>query len=174
MNETLMYAKYNQAGNITIYKLLDGLSNEEREQDRGSFYGSLSGLMRHILGGTHFFLDMFKPVLGKNAAASKAVSALPQMPEEGSLSDTQWKELGKTLEKFDTAYIEMAQALSDTDLELPVKTDWYGGNPDTVPLLFMLSQLVAHNIHHRGQISQVLDSLHIEHDFSGIDVAFIS
>jgi uncharacterized damage-inducible protein DinB len=37
----------------------------------------------------------------------------------------------------------------------------------------MLEQHVAHNTHHRGQISQILDSLKIENDFSGINVKFL-
>ena len=173
MNETLMYAKYNEAGNKLIYEILSGLTNEEREQDRGSFYGSLSGLLRHVIGGTCFFLGMFKPVLENNAAASKALAGLPPMPSEEPLNEAQWKELSGILEKFDAVYTGMAEALSEADLKLPVKIDWYGGNPDSVPLSFMISQLVVHNIHHRGQISQILDTLKIENDFSGIDVAFL-
>jgi len=64
----------------------------------------------------------------------------------------------------------MTEALSEADLKLPVKLDWYGGNPDSVPLSFLLSQLLVHNTHHRGQISQVLDELKIDNDFSGIGI----
>jgi uncharacterized damage-inducible protein DinB len=95
------------------------------------------------------------------------------MPAEGPLNETQWKELGGTLEAVDATYIGMAEALSETDLRQPVKLDWYGGNPDSVPLSFMLGQLLVHNTHHRGQISQILDMLKIDNDFSGIDVAFL-
>jgi uncharacterized damage-inducible protein DinB len=68
----------------------------------------------------------------------------------------------------------MAEALSESDMKLPIKIDWYGGNPASVPLSFMLSQLLLHNIHHRGQISQILDSLKIDNDFSGIDISLLS
>ena len=173
MNETLVYAKYNQAGNRDIYSLLDKMSGEEREKDRGSYYGSLSGLLRHILGGTYFFLGMFKPALAANAAALKAVTGLPPGPSEGALNEAEWKELGKTLEAADAAYIGMAESLSESDLRRPVKIEWYGGNPDSVPLSFLLNQLLVHNVHHRGQISQIFDSLKIDNDFSGIDVEFL-
>jgi uncharacterized damage-inducible protein DinB len=175
MNEALMYAKYNQAGNKTIYGLLGKLSNDEREKDRGSYYGSLSGLVRHLIGGTMFFLGMFKAALGSNAAAVRAISAVESLPRppEGPLSEAQWKELEAVLDKADAAYAGMAEALSAADLSLPVKIEWYGGNPASVPLSFMLSQLVVHNTHHRGQISQILDSLKIGNDYSGINVAFL-
>jgi len=175
MKETVMYAKYNQAGNKVIFDLLDKLSNDEREKDRGSYYGSLSGLFRHVFGGTRFFLGLYKKALSGNAAAVKAISAIETLPKfpEGALSEAQWKELRSSAEAIDAAYVAMAEALSESDLNLPVKIEWYGGNPDSVPLSFMLSQLVVHNTHHRGQVSQILDSLKIDNDFSGIDAAFI-
>ena len=179
MKDTLIYAKYNQAGNKAIYNILNSMSNEEREKDRGSYYGSLSGLLRHVLGGTKFFLGMYKGALVDGArtdsAALKAVSAADSVPfpAEGELSESQWKELGSALEAVDAAYINMAQALTEAELSRPVKIDWYGGNPESVPLSFMLSQLVVHNTHHRGQISQILDSLKIENDYSGIGAEFL-
>jgi uncharacterized damage-inducible protein DinB len=176
MNDALMYARYSQAGNKTIYGILSKMSNEDREKDRGSYYNSLSGLFRHVVAGTRFFLEMYKAALEKsNAAAVKAIStaeAFP-MPPEGKLSEAQWKELESIMKGGDAAYTGMAEALSDSDLKLPVKVEWYGGNPATVPLSFMLSQLTVHNTHHRGQISQILDSLKIDNNYSGIDVAFL-
>jgi len=175
MNETLMYAKYNQEGNKTIYGLLGQMSNDEREKDRGSFYGSLSGLFRHLLGGTQFFLGMYKGALGNNAAAVKCISGIESLPKipEGKLSEAQWRELEASAAAIDAAYVGMAEALKESDLSLPVKIEWYGGNPASVPLSFMLSQLLVHNTHHRGQISQILDSLIIANDYSGINVSFL-
>jgi len=180
MNETLMYAKYNQEGNKTIYGLLDKMSNEDREKDRGSFYGSLSGLFRHILGGTQFFLGMYKGALGSNAAGGNAaavkcissIESLPKIPEE-KLNEDQWRKLEAAEAAIDAAYIGMAEALKESDLRLPVKVEWYGGNPASVPLSFLLSQLLVHNTHHRGQISQILDSLIVANDYSGINVSFL-
>jgi uncharacterized damage-inducible protein DinB len=37
----------------------------------------------------------------------------------------------------------------------------------------MLQQIVVHGTHHRGQISQILDSLKIDNDYSGINVRFL-
>jgi uncharacterized damage-inducible protein DinB len=176
MMDAVMFAKYNQAGNKAIFGLLDKMGNDEREKDRGSYYGSLSNLFRHIAGGTRFFLGMYKTALSGNAAAVKAISEIESFPKlpEGALTPAQWKELESTMNAVDAAYIAMAEALSESDLALPVQVKWYGGNPDTVPLSFMLSQLVVHNTHHRGQISQILDSLKIDNDYSGINVTFIS
>jgi uncharacterized damage-inducible protein DinB len=184
MKDTLIYAKYNQAGNRAIYGILSSLTGEEREKERGSYYGSLSGLLRHVLGGTKFFLGMYKGALaddsgansGEGSAAFKALSGVDSIsspPDKGVLNEGRWKELGAALEAVDAAYVNMAQALTEEDLSRPVKINWYGGNPASVPLSFMLSQLVVHNAHHRGQISQILDSLKIDNDYSGIGVEFL-
>jgi uncharacterized damage-inducible protein DinB len=179
MKDTLIYAKYNQAGNKAIYNILNSMTNEEREKDRGSYYGSLSGLLRHVFGGTKFFLGMYKVALGDSAlgadsAALKALTAVDSVPPaEGPVSESQWKELGSALEAVDSVYVNMAQALTEAELSRPVKIEWYGGNPASVPLSFMLSQLLVHNTHHRGQISQILDSLKIDNDYSGIGAEFL-
>ncbi|MDR1374415.1 MAG: DinB family protein [Treponema sp.] len=175
MKETfLMFAKYNQSGNKTVYAILDKLSNDEREKDRGSFYKSLSGLFRHILGGTVFLSGLYKIALEGSAAALKALAPLEGIviPQD-SLSEAQWKELGTMLDRADAALVNLAAALSEGDLDRPVKIGWYQGNPGSVPLSFMLHQLTVHNTHHRGQISQILDALTIDNDYSGISPALL-
>ena len=175
MKEAVMYAKYNQEGNRIIYDLLSAMSNDEREKERGSYYNSLSDLFRHILGGTSYFLGLFKDSLNSNAGALKAISAIDgiSFPDKGQLSEAQWKELSAVMKTIDAAYVSMAEALTDADLPQPVKIDWFGGNPASTPLSFMLSQLLVHNTHHRGQLSQILDSLKIENDYSGISLEFM-
>jgi uncharacterized damage-inducible protein DinB len=167
-----MYAKYNREGNKTLYAILDKLSNADREKDRGSYYGSLSGLYRHILGGACFFLGtIFKPVLAGNAAASKILASLDGLSlPEGALDEGRWKALSAAFETADTAIVETAAALTEEDLKLPVKVEWY---PASVPLFFMFHQLMVHGIHHRGQLSQILDELKIDNDYSGINAAFL-
>lgn len=52
MKETLlMYARHTKQTNASVLALLDGLSHDTREEDRKSYYASLSGLARHILEG---------------------------------------------------------------------------------------------------------------------------
>jgi uncharacterized damage-inducible protein DinB len=152
---------------------LNKLSNDEREKERGSFYNSVSGLVRHILGGTVFFGGLFTKTLSGNADASRALVEITaiKLPHEGALNESQWKDLTVALAAADKAYINLSKALQSGDLDAPVELNWYGGNPASVPLAFMLQQLTAHNIHHRGQISQILDELKIDNDYSGINVA---
>jgi uncharacterized damage-inducible protein DinB len=168
-------ALYNQAADKAFLSILNGLSNDEREQDRGSYYKSLSALAAHILGGTVHFLQMFKDAVAQNAAASKAVDALQGIePPKGPFSEAQWKQLAADFEAADKAHVDFAKALTEADLQSPVKVPWYKGNPESVPLFFMLNQVTSHGTHHRGQISQILDAMKIDNNYSGMNAAFLS
>jgi uncharacterized damage-inducible protein DinB len=166
-------AKYNQAADRAILSILNGLSNDDREQGRGSYYNSLSGLVRHIAGGTGFFLGMFREAIASNPAALAVIGSLkPISPPGGSLTEAQWQQLAADIAALDEAYVNFTAALTEEDLKAPVKNN-KGGGPATVPLCFRLDQMMAHGTHHRGQVSQILDSLGIDNDYSGIDTAFL-
>jgi uncharacterized damage-inducible protein DinB len=168
-------ALYNQAADRALLSILNGLSNDEREQDRGSYYKSLSGLAVHTLGGTVHFLRMFKDAVAKNEAAVRAIDALQGIDlPTGPLSEARWKQLAADFETADKAHVDFARALTDADLQSPVTAPWFKGNPESVPLFFMLNQVTTHGIHHRGQISQLLDAMKIDNNFSGMDAAFLS
>jgi uncharacterized damage-inducible protein DinB len=167
------FSEYTQEADRSVYTILDGLSSDEREKERGSYYGSLSGLALHLLGGTLFFHSLFKGALGEGSVAAKALDYPSVSLPQGKLSDAQWKSLGAAFETADEATLGFVRALTDEELQAPIKLDWYEGKPPSVPVSFMLQQLFAHGIHHRGQISQILDELKVNNDYSGINVAFL-
>ncbi|MDR1106255.1 MAG: damage-inducible protein DinB [Treponema sp.] len=169
-----MFAGYNKEANQALLGILNKMPGEDREKARGSYYKSLSGIVSHILGGTVYMLGMLKDAVGKNAAAQKALAALGKVTvPSGKLTADQWKKLAEDIKTADTACVKFVSALSEAELGAPVKTDWYGGKPATVPLYFMLGQLTAHGTHHRGQVSQILDKLKIDNDWSGINVKLL-
>jgi uncharacterized damage-inducible protein DinB len=118
---------------------------------------------------------MFKGALPGNGAVQKALAPLEDitLPKD-SLTEAQWKSLGTLLETVDRGLVDFAGALGDGDLEVPVNVNWYGGKPPSVPLEYMLYNLTAHGTHHRGQISQILDELKIDNDYSGINAQFLA
>ena len=170
----LSFAKYNQEANKAIAGIMDKLSNDDREKDRKSYYKSLSELFRHNVGCTFYFLSMFKDAVSGNAAAQNALKPLAKIKElKGKLTEEQWKQAVSFSKIADKAAVDFVSALEDADFEAPVQVDWYKGKPPTVALWFMMEQHIAHNTHHRGQISQILDSLKIDNDYSGINIKFL-
>jgi uncharacterized damage-inducible protein DinB len=172
-NAFTMFAKYSQEANGKVLEILNKLSNDEREKERGSYYHSLSGLVRHIGDAAGFSARLFRGALG-DAPAAKALAGLEKIAfPEGALTETQWKQVVADLKSADQAIVDFASALTEANLAAPIKLDWFGGDPADVPLSFMFYHVVvAHGTHHRGQVSQILDELKIDNDYSGINVAF--
>ena len=170
----LAFAKYNEEANKTVAGILGKLSNEDREKNRKSFYGSLSELFRHNIGGTFYLASLCKDAVAGNAEAQKALKPLSKMEElKGKLDEAKWKKAVSLCKIVDKAYVDFVSVLKEEDFKAQVELSWYKGKPPSVPLWFMLQQLAAHNTHHRGQISQILDSLKIDNDYSGINVKFL-
>lgn len=167
----LMYARYTQRANASVIALLDGLTVKARNEDRKSYYKSLSGLASHVAGAALYFHGLFRAAVPAAAKALKATEGV--QIAEGRMTAAQWSDLKKACAAADQATIDLVRSLTEAELASPVKLDWYGGKPDAVPLCFLLHQLYVHGVHHRGQISQILDSLGVEHDFSGIDIEFL-
>ena len=170
----LAFAKFNEESNKVIAAELGKLDNKEREKNRKSHFGSLSEIFRHNTGATVYFLSLYKTAVLNNADAIKALEALSKITMlKGNLTEDQWKKAVANSKIADKALIEFISALKDRDFEASVEVNWYKGKPPAAPLWFMLQQQVTHNTHHRGQISQIFDSLKIENDFSGINIKFL-
>ncbi|MDR0665688.1 MAG: hypothetical protein LBF86_09275 [Helicobacteraceae bacterium] len=166
-------AKQNQEANATVVKILDGeFSLSARQADRGSYYGSLEGLAKHLAGGTLHFLKIAEGSLTGDKTAEAILLALNNVPaiDEKPLDVNGWENLKKALSIADETWVKLALALSDAQYDAPVKLQWYGGV--TIALGAFLTMLSAHNIHHRGQLSQIFDSLAITNDYSGIKPRF--
>jgi uncharacterized damage-inducible protein DinB len=164
-----MYARYLQDKDRKIAALLDALTNEERERNRGSHYKSLSGLFRHTESCIGLLLGIAQSALADGSAA-KAVSVpdSKRVPE-GALTEAQWGALKAFGAEANQALVSFASALAEP--ELSARAKWFTG--DAVPVSFALHSLIVHQTHHCGQISQILDEMHIDNDYSGISVALL-
>jgi uncharacterized damage-inducible protein DinB len=175
MKEIFMpLAKFNNEANKAVGDILDKMDNADREKNRKSYYGSLSELYRHVIGGTCYFLSLMGKAVNGNVAAQKALAPLAKVEiPEGKLSGEQWETVQAAKKIVDKALIAFVDALDETDYAASVEIPFYKGKPPAVPLHFLLQTLNAHGVHHRGQISQILDSLKIDNDYSGINVKFL-
>ncbi|MDR1451804.1 MAG: DinB family protein [Helicobacteraceae bacterium] len=172
----LAFAKHNQEANVKVVEILDGkFSAAARQEERGSYYGSLEGLTKHIAGGTLALLRMAKTALSADANAQNVLIALDDLSVDANPLDINgWQKLKAAIAAADRAWVNLAATLNDRDYDAPVKTEWYGGNPASIPLGALLTNLASHNIHHRGQLSQIFDSLKIDNDYSAIGLQFFS
>lgn len=54
-----LMAQYNQRMNHQVYQAATQLSAEQLNQDQGAFFGSISGVLNHILVGDLIWLSRF-------------------------------------------------------------------------------------------------------------------
>ena len=165
-----MYARYSKRADDSVGTLLKGMDLNKLNETGQTFCGSIMDLYRHIAGAVLYFHGLIRASIPQ-AAHSLAESLDPKLAD-GLLDAEGLKTLMAALSEANQATIDFVDKLSEDDLELPVKLDWYPER-ETVPLHFILNQLIVHGIHHRGQISQTLDQLKVEHDFSGIDLSYM-
>ncbi|MDR2033340.1 MAG: DinB family protein [Helicobacteraceae bacterium] len=171
----LALAKQNQAANAAVVDILDRkFSLPDRQKERGSYYHSLEGLAKHIAGGTLHFLQIAEATLKGDKTAEHILSALKTAAffDEKPLDINGWQNLKKTITKVDRIWVELAQSLNDSNYDAIVKIDWFGDKK--VSLGSFLTMLGVHNVHHRGQLSQIFDSLKIDNDYSRFDPSFFA
>ena len=87
--------------------------------------------------------------------------------ERGKLNFPDFSELQKAIETLDNAFVEMVASLSDEDLSRTVTFTTTRGTAEYALCIFIM-QYANHGTHHRGQISQILDEMGVENNFSGI------
>lgn len=166
----VMYAKYNKRANTSVFELLAALSEKDLNEDRKSYFGSLSNMIAHIVGSALYFHSLFRQA--PSAVALLADTEKLSAKQNGPLSGPELKEMAEVCKKLDEASINLVSKLNSAEINSLIAVDWFGGKPGKVPMGYLLHSFFTHGTHHRGQISQVLDEMGIEHNFSGIDIDF--
>lgn len=141
-------AKYNAWQNRSLYTAADTLTDEQRRQHRGAFFGSIHGTLSHVLWGDQQWMSRFQP---------EVVQKPPVPGNESPNYVPDWSELKARRVAFDqviTAWTEqMDQAWLAADLT------WYSGllKRDLVkPRWFLVTHFFNHETHHRGQVHAML------------------
>ena len=165
----LMYLKQNDKSDNDVSKILDTLNQEVLKENRNSYYGSLFGLFHHITEANLYFCKLYLQSLPDDVNLNK-LKEIVLPPTD--FSQENYKQLRINLPQIDKILIDFISSLSNDKLSTSIKIDWYKDR-DSVPLHFILNQHIVHGIHHRAQISQILDELKIDNDFSGIDIEFM-
>ncbi len=166
-SQLAVMAKYNRIANEALFGILSGLPEGEVMKPRGSFFGSIHGVLSHIYSGDVNWLRRFRDFFGSLDAFLS-----PRLDPPGAA----W-----TGYSFAT-FAELATARRDVDaiLEAFVSQAEGGRYGETMryvdshgtPRAFTAGSLVLHlfnhETHHRGQVSQMLDEMGIAHDFSNV------
>ena len=141
-------AAYNRWQNTSLYAASGTLTDAERKEERGAFFGSIHGTLNHLLWGDTLWLSRFGA-----AAPPPAVSG---MAETTGLHPD-WDDLVAARGACDDALTAWAEKLDPAWLDGDLTwTSMALGKEFSQPKWFLATHLFNHQTHHRGQVHAML------------------
>jgi uncharacterized damage-inducible protein DinB len=139
-------ARYNRWQNENLYGAADGLSEAERQRERGAFFGSIEKTLNHLLWGDQAWMSRF--------------TEIPKPP--GRIPDSvraygDWENLKGERKRFDGKILDWAASVEDMWLaENMTYFSGARGREVTQPRWLLVTHMFNHQTHHRGQVHCML------------------
>ena len=164
MKESIrLWAKYNLATDETVNGLLARLEPSVYTAPRKTFFKSLSGLHLHYVQTYKFLQGQIR----KNSGGKYLVSPLTE--ESYEVKSQSLEETSKLALEYDKLFLAFSEAVEESDLVGPkTKRTMRNGKTYLLTIGDTVAQYQNHTAHHRGQLSQLLDELGVEHDIGGL------
>jgi uncharacterized damage-inducible protein DinB len=140
-------AAYNRWQNGSLYGMADRLSDADRKEPRGAFFGSIHATLNHLLWADQMWMHRFT---GSPRPKAEGIPGSVAMHED-------WEELKRERQAFDGVIIGWAERL-DPDW-LNGDLTWYSGSVKsdvTRPKSLLVAHFFNHQTHHRGQVHCLL------------------
>jgi uncharacterized damage-inducible protein DinB len=143
-----MMAAYNAEMNRRLYAAAARLSDAERKQDRGAFWGSIHGTFCHLLWGDRMWMSRFagwpRPAqaMGESAALEAEFSALAAARRDADAGIAAWAGT------VDPAWLGGTMC-------------WFSGAAQrdvTASTALLVTHFFNHQTHHRGQAHALLSA----------------
>ncbi len=139
-------ARYNCWQNENLYGVADRLSEQERQRERGAFFGSIQKTLSHLLWGDQVWMSRFTDLPKLQAGIPESVTLYPD-----------WTGLKAERAQFDQTIIGWSDridpewlAADQTFYSNATKREW------TRPRWVLVTHMFNHQTHHRGQVHCML------------------
>lgn len=160
-------AQYNALANREMFEILSQLPEAERTKDTGSYFGSIMDILNHVIIADYFWLNRVKPVLPE----SKVLGDPRLLPAK--LSWSQPLHTDFTEFRRDRVFLDgrILAWLEECPEQLYSREFEYH---DSEGILIRTSAgramdfMFSHQLHHRGQISQILDQMGVENNWQDV------
>jgi uncharacterized damage-inducible protein DinB len=139
-------ARYNHWQNENLYRCADKLSHEERQRERGAFFGSVHKTLSHLLWADRIWMSRFAGTPQPEGGIAGSVSLYPD-----------WDELKRERAAFDGTMIAWADGLDDAWFASDLT--YYSGGAKreiTASKWLLVTHMFNHQTHHRGQVHCLL------------------
>jgi uncharacterized damage-inducible protein DinB len=160
-------ARYNRAANESLVGYLASLPAGEVTKPRGSYFGSIQGILDHVIMCDINWLRRFRGLFAADEALNRprlAPSGHAWTEYEFPVFDEYMRERAAVDSIFED-WIALADASRFG--EVLAYSDSHG-QPKRYYFRDALDHVFNHQTHHRGQVSQILDELGIKHDYSNL------
>jgi uncharacterized damage-inducible protein DinB len=138
---------YNHWQNGNLYSMADRLSDAQRKEPRGAFFGSIHATLNHLLWADQLWMHRFAGTARPHAAGVTESVAMYR----------EWDELKRARDAFDKGISGWAEG---------VTAEWLSGNLTwhsasfkrdvTKPRWVLVTHFFNHQTHHRGQVHCLL------------------
>ncbi len=146
----IIMANYNQWMNQRLYQLVATLSDEQRKEDLGAFFGSIHHTLNHLLLGDQAWLQRFQgqPVTMKSPRdiVHDDFALLEQARQEMDEQILAWAQALAT--RYDNEQLRFYSVTYQKEI--------------VMPLFAAVMQFFNHQTHHRGQITTLLSQMNLD------------
>jgi uncharacterized damage-inducible protein DinB len=164
MKESIhLWARYNLATDETLSGLLTRIEPSAYTQERNTYFKSLSALHLHYVQT----YKVYQGLIRRNWGEKYFVSPLTE--ESYEVKSRSLEETCRLALEYDKLYLAFSEMVQEADLPgSKTKRTMRNGKSYLVSISDVLTQYQNHTVHHRGQLSQLLDELGVEHDIGGL------
>lgn len=150
-----LMADYNAWMNQQIYHSASELSAEQRDQDRGAFFGSITGTLNHLVVGDIIWLKRFAgyPPFAERLFALDNYAAPKSLDQ---IWHHDFASLRQTRVHLDQVITHWAQSLRAEDLAQAFEYTNSKGITSQRRLGHLILHFFNHQTHHRGQVTTLL------------------
>lgn len=142
----LTMARYNLWQNENLLSAADGLSQAEREKDRGASFGSIQKTVSHLFWGDMLWMSRFVGTPAPQGGITETTEMI-----------TRWQSFRVDRASFDRRILQWAHEVTPDWFEGEVT--WFSVAIDreiTKPKSLLAIQFFNHQTHHRGQVHAML------------------
>lgn len=159
------YAKCNQHINDNMIKVLTAAKENAYDLGVDGYFKSIGDILDHIYKADLTWLTSFRTIREYSIFKDPAFNA---MPKGGERMFTDLGTYAAARAHLDTVFIRLADEIEEADLDkLVVRVTRMGERQEKL-FWKALIHVFNHQTHHRGQVSQILDQLKIENDYSNM------
>jgi uncharacterized damage-inducible protein DinB len=151
-----LMAQYNRWINRRLYAACDELTDFERKQNRGAFFGSIHNTLNHLVWGDRVWLQRFAAQGYSFSSLAPELLTLPKGAVHGTVLYEEWVALRSERERLDAAIEDWTHELpADFPMRMMRYQNFRGAQREHLAWK-ALTHFFNHQTHHRGQVTTLL------------------